>query len=76
MYKNIEKQTALELREQVDYQAGQIISRTLVQNELMSMTLFAFEKGEEISTHAAGGDRRQKRPRNRPRSRRTAPEEA
>ena len=37
MYKNIEKQTALELREQVDYQAGQIISRTLVQNELMSM---------------------------------------
>ena len=43
MYKNIEKQTALELREQVDYQAGQIISRTLVQNELMSMTLFAFE---------------------------------
>ena len=26
MYKNIEKQTALELREQVDYQAGQIIS--------------------------------------------------
>ena len=30
MYKNIEKQTALELREQVDYQAGQIISRTLV----------------------------------------------
>lgn len=40
MYKNIEKQTALELREQVDYQAGQIISRTLVQNELMSMTRF------------------------------------
>ena len=56
MYKNIEKQTALELREQVDYQAGQIISRTLVQNELMSMTLFAFEKGEEISTHESGGD--------------------
>ena len=56
MYKNIEKQTALELRDQVDYQPGQIISRTLVQNELMSMTLFAFEKSEEISTHAAGGD--------------------
>ena len=56
MYKNIEKQTALELREQVDYQAGQIISRTLVQNELMSMTLFAFEKGEEISTHDSIGD--------------------
>ena len=56
MYKNIEKQTALELREQVDYQAGQIISRTLVQNELMSVTVFSFEKDEEISTHASGGD--------------------
>ena len=56
MYKNIEKQIALELREQVDYQAGQIISRTLVQNELMSVTVFSFEKDEEISTHASGGD--------------------
>ena len=27
-----------------------------MQNELVSMTLFAFDKGEEISTHAAGGD--------------------
>ncbi len=56
MYKNIEKHQPLTLADQVDYQAGQIVSRTLVQNELMSMTLFAFEKGEEISTHASGGD--------------------
>ena len=56
MYKNIEKQQPLSLAAQVDYQDGQIVSRTLVQNELMSMTLFAFEKGEEISTHASGGD--------------------
>lgn len=40
----------------MQYQDSQIVSKTLVQNELMSMTLFAFEKGEEISTHAAGGD--------------------
>lgn len=40
----------------MQYQPGQIVSKTLVQNKLMSMTLFAFEKGEEISTHAAGGD--------------------
>ena len=32
------------------------MSKTLVQNESVSLTLFAFEKGEEISTHAAGGD--------------------
>ena len=56
MYKNIEKQKVLHMAEQVDYQDGQIISRTLVQNSKLSMTLFAFEKDEEISTHAAGGD--------------------
>ena len=40
----------------MEYQDGQVISKTLVQNELVSMTIFSFEKGEEISTHAAGGD--------------------
>ena len=38
------------------YQPGQVVSKTLVQNERVSMTLFSFDKGEEISTHAAGGD--------------------
>ena len=56
MYKNIEKQKVLHMAEQVNYQDGQIVSRTLVQNSKLSMTLFAFEKDEEISTHAAGGD--------------------
>ena len=56
MYKNIEKQTIIQLKDQVPYQDGQIVSKTLVQNDHMSMTLFAFEKDEEISTHAAGGD--------------------
>lgn len=56
MYKNIEKQTVLKLKEQVDYQPGQVVSKTLVQNEAVSMTIFSFDKGEEISTHAAGGD--------------------
>lgn len=54
--KNIEKGVILELKEQVSYQNGQIVSKTLVQNESVSLTLFAFEKGEEISTHTAGGD--------------------
>lgn len=56
MYKNIEKQTKLELKDLVEYQDGQVISKTLVQNERVSMTIFSFDKGEEISTHAAGGD--------------------
>lgn len=56
MYKNIEKQTKLLLKDLVDYQAGQVVSKTLVQNGLVSMTVFSFDKGEEISTHAASGD--------------------
>lgn len=56
MYKNIEKQTALQLKNLIEYQSGQVVSKTLVQNDAMSMTLFSFEKGEEISTHASGGD--------------------
>ncbi|MDE6750500.1 MAG: cupin domain-containing protein [Lachnospiraceae bacterium] len=56
MYKNIEKQTKLQLKDLVEYQTGQVVSKTLVQNESVSMTIFSFDKGEEISTHAAGGD--------------------
>ena len=56
MYKNIDKQTKLTLKELVEYQEGQGVSKTLVQNDYVSMTIFSFDKGEEISTHAAGGD--------------------
>lgn len=56
MYKNIEKQKKLQLKDQIDYQPGQVVRKTLVQNDKVSMTIFSFDKGEEISTHAAGGD--------------------
>ena len=38
------------------YQPGQVVSKTLAQNDAVSVTLFAFDKDEEISTHASGGD--------------------
>lgn len=56
MYKNIEKQTKLELKDQIDYQPGQVASKTLVQNDKVSMTIFSFDQGEEISTHTSHGD--------------------
>lgn len=56
MYKNIEKHVKLNLKDQVSYQQGQVVSKTLVQNDSVSMTVFSFDKGEEISTHAAPGD--------------------
>lgn len=54
--KNIDKSTVLKLKEQVAYQPGQVVSRTLAQNDALSVTLFSFDKDEEISTHASGGD--------------------
>ena len=56
MYKNIAKKEKLELKRLVDYQDGQVVSKTLVQNDYVSVTIFSFDKGEEISTHASGGD--------------------
>ena len=54
--KNIVKGEALILKEQVDYQPGQVVSKTLAQNKAVSVTLFAFDKGEEISSHDSTGD--------------------
>lgn len=55
-YKNIGKAEVLSLKAQVEYQAGQVVSKTLAQNSALSVTLFAFDKGEEISTHESVGD--------------------
>ena len=44
MYKNIEKQTMLNLKDLVEYQEGQVVSKTLVQNDYVSMTIFSFDK--------------------------------
>ena len=54
--KNISKAEVLVLKDQVAYQEGQVVSRTLAQNAAVSVTLFSFDKGEEISTHESGGD--------------------
>lgn len=54
--KNIEHEKVLELGQLVSCQPGQIVSRTLVQNGSVGITLFAFDKGEQISTHESKGD--------------------
>ncbi len=54
--KNIEFEKALELPALVEYQQGQVVSRTLVQNKAVSVTLFAFDENEEISSHSSDGD--------------------
>ncbi len=54
--KNIDKSRVLDLKEQIAYQDGMVVSKTLVQNDNVSITLFSFEKDEEISTHESMGD--------------------
>ena len=54
--KNTVQSEIFSLKDQISYQEGQIVSKTLAQNDAVSVTLFSFAKGEEISTHASGGD--------------------
>lgn len=54
--KNLPHETTVNFKELVATQPGQIVSRTLAQNEAVSITLFAFDKGEEIGTHHSTGD--------------------
>ena len=54
--KNIDHETVLNLADQIHAEPGQIVSKTLAQNDALSVTLFAFDKDEEISTHESGGD--------------------
>ena len=54
--KNINKAEVMVLKEQLAYPDGQVVSKTLAQNEHVSVTLFSFDKGEEISTHESDGD--------------------
>lgn len=54
--KNIDFAKVVELESLVDYQEGRVVSRTLAQGRPLSVTLFAFDRGEEISTHSSPGD--------------------
>lgn len=54
--KNIDHKTVLKLADLVSVQPGQVVSKTLAQNDAVSVTLFSFDKGEEISTHQSEGD--------------------
>ena len=54
--KNIDHETVVKLTDLVSVQPGQVVSKTLAQNKAVSVTLFAFDQGEEIGTHDSTGD--------------------
>ncbi len=54
--KNIPHETPISLAQQVDIMQGQVVSKTLAQNKFISITVFAFDKDEEIGSHDSTGD--------------------
>ena len=54
--KNLDIAKTFDFAGMIDYQPGKVVSSTFVQNDAVSITLFAFAAGEGISTHAASGD--------------------
>jgi quercetin dioxygenase-like cupin family protein len=47
---------AAALAELVDYQAGSVVSRTVIDRKTGTVTLFAFDKGQGLSEHTAPFD--------------------
>jgi len=47
---------AVELKGLVDYGVGAIVSRTLAKNDAGTVTLFAFDAGQELSEHSTPFD--------------------
>ncbi len=56
MIKNIPFSEAINICELVDYESGRVVSRTLAQKPYTGITIFAFDMGEEISSHTSSGD--------------------
>lgn len=54
--KNFPIKEVTQLASQVEIRPGEVVSKTLVQNDAVSMTLFAFDKDEEIGEHDSSGD--------------------
>ncbi len=47
---------SLRLAELVEYQPGSVVSRTVIDKRVGTVTLFAFDKGEGLSEHTAPYD--------------------
>ena len=56
LIKNVPHAQPFALKGQVEYEGGKVVSLSLAQQPGAGITLFAFDAGEAISTHAAPGD--------------------
>ena len=44
------------IKDTVDYASGAVVSKTIIKKPVGTITLFAFDEGEELSEHAAPYD--------------------
>ena len=51
-----EKQAVYRLEEMIDYQKDSVVSRTIIDREAGTVTLFAFDEGQGLSEHTAPYD--------------------
>jgi len=56
MIKNVAKSVIHTTNDLIEYAEQKVVSRTLAQNDYLTLTLFAFAAGEGISSHASTGD--------------------
>jgi len=48
--------TAFSMNEQINYQSGSVVSKTLIDKKIGTLTLFAFDAGQGLSEHTAPFD--------------------
>ncbi len=48
--------TAFNMNEQISYQSGSVVSKTLIDKKIGTLTLFAFDTGQGLSEHTAPFD--------------------
>jgi quercetin dioxygenase-like cupin family protein len=54
--KNTLKAEATNLKDLIDYQADSVVSRTIIDRQAGTITLFAFDNGQGLSEHTAPYD--------------------
>ncbi|MFW5836659.1 MAG: cupin domain-containing protein [Desulfovibrionaceae bacterium] len=56
IFRNVPREKPAAAIDLVDFQEGQVVSRSLVQNTAVSITMFAFDHGEGLSAHTTPGE--------------------
>ena len=54
--KGVAHSMVMSLADQVDYQKGAVVSRTIIDRTVGTVTLFAFDEGQGLSEHTAPFD--------------------